>query len=160
VYHLRILDPAMRVHGHGTQRHRRSPTTNMPSHVLIPAPHPGGGASRLLLVGVAVAAAALAACTPTRWERNGVVLDYAGADWSSCRSQSIAVANRWYFEPFPQTFMGRDARGRPFSYYRASPYPSRFMLEQDYLDYCLRAHGYQRAPDKPADPSAPAPGSR
>jgi hypothetical protein len=130
----------------------------MHNRILTPTLHASGGAGRLLRIGVAVAAAALAACAPTRWERNGLALDYAGADWSSCRSQSIAVANRWYFEPFPQTFMGRDARGRPFSYYRASPYPSRFMLEQDYLDYCLRAHGYQRAQDKPADASPPASG--
>jgi hypothetical protein len=99
----------------------------------------------------------LGACTPMRWERDGFALDYANSDWNSCRSQSIASANRWYFEPFPRMFFGRDALGRPFSYYRPSPYPNRFMLEQDYLDNCLRARGYRRVPVQPENEKAPEP---
>ena len=39
--------------------------------------------------------------------------------------------------------------------YRAPPFPNRFMLEQDYLDNCLRGRGYQRVPVV-AEPAAPA----
>ena len=39
----------------------------------------------------------------------------------------------------------------PTPYYRASPYPNRFMLEQDYLDSCLRNRGYRRVPVQPTD---------
>lgn len=113
-------------------------------------------AKTLRAAAACLAALLLGACAPTRWERNGLALDYAGNDWKDCRSQSIASANRWMFEPFPRTFIGRDARGRPFSFYRDSPYQSRFMLEQDFLDYCLRARGFQRMPVKPADAAGTA----
>ena len=94
--------------------------------------------------------ALLAACTPMRWERNGYALEDGDRDWSDCRRQSIATANRWmFFDPFPRAFIGRDAQGRAFTYYRPSPYPNRFMLEQEYLDKCLRGRGYQRVPVKP-----------
>ena len=105
---------------------------------------------------VTVAALALAGCTPMRWERDGLALDYADSDWNDCRRPATAGANRWMFDPFPRTFIGRDARGRPFSFYRSSPYPSRFMLEQDYLDNCLRARGFRQMPVKPAEPPAAA----
>ena len=105
----------------------------------------------------ALATMLLAACTPMRWERDGYALDYAHADWTDCRNQSVAIANRWYFEPFPRMFIGRDALGRPFTYYRPSPYPNRFMLEQEYLDNCLRARGYRRVPVEAAAEKSPAP---
>ena len=105
---------------------------------------------------VLLAACMLAACTPMRWERNGMTLDYADADWSDCRRQSISAANRWMiWDPFPRSYIGRDAFGRPFTYYRPAPYPNRFMLEQDYLDNCLRARGFRRVPIQPDGP-APA----
>ena len=105
---------------------------------------------------VLLAACILSACTPTRWDRDGLALDYANADWSDCRRQSIAGANRWLmFDPFPRSYFGRDALGRPFTYYRPAPYPNRFMLEQDYLDNCLRARGFRRVPIQPDGP-APA----
>ncbi len=101
----------------------------------------------------------LAACTPLRWERDGLALDYADNDWSDCRRQSIASANRRYFEPFPRLYFGRDLRGRPFTYYSPSSYPGRFMLEQEYLDSCLRAHGFRRVPVQPANAAAQEPAS-
>ena len=108
-----------------------------------------------------LAACLLAACTPMRWERDGLALDYADTDWRDCRRQSISSANRWMFwEPFPRSYIGRDALGRPFAYYRPSPYPNRFMLEQDYLDNCLRARGFRRVPvqaEAPAPANAAAP---
>lgn len=98
----------------------------------------------------------LGACTPMRWERNGYALENSDKDWNDCRRQSVADANRWlFYDPFPRTYFGRDAYGRPFSYYRAPPFPNRFMLEQDYLDNCLRGRGYQRVPVV-AEPAAPA----
>lgn len=107
-------------------------------------------------LGALLATCMLAACTPMRWERDGLALDYADTDWSDCRRQSISAANRWMFwDPFPRSYIGRDAFGRPFAYYRPSPYPNRFMLEQDYLDNCLRARGFRRVPVQPAGP-APA----
>jgi hypothetical protein len=107
-----------------------------------------------------LAACMLTACTPMRWEREGLALDYADNDWRDCRRQSISAANRWMFDPFPRTFIGRDALGRPFTYYRPAPYPNRFMLEQDYLDNCLRARGFRRVPvqtEAPAPANAAAP---
>jgi len=101
-----------------------------------------------------LAAGMLTACTPMRWERDGLSLDDADSDWRDCRRQSISAANRWMFDPFPRTFIGRDAFGRPFTHYRPVPYPNRFMLEQDYLDNCLRARGFRRVP---VQPQAPAP---
>lgn len=127
----------------------------MQSAALTPVQH--ARAARRIAAVAALATLLLAACTPLRWERDGLALDYSDRDWSHCRSQSIASANRWMFEPFPRTFIGRDARGRPFSYDRPAPYPNRFMLEQDYLDHCLRGRGYQRVPVKPADTVVPAP---
>ena len=109
----------------------------------------GPSISRIFSVAaLALSALLLQACTPMRWERDGLGLDYADKDWNDCRRQSIAAANRWAFDPFPRTFIGRDALGRPFAYYRPSPYPSRFMLEQDYLDNCLRARGFRRVDRK------------
>lgn len=103
-------------------------------------------------------ASLLGACTPMQWERNGYALDTADRDWNDCRQQSIMGANRWmFYDPFPRSFIGRDARGRAFSYYRPAPFPNRFMLEQDYLDNCLRGRGYQRVPLKPVQTVAPAP---
>lgn len=104
--------------------------------------------------------ALLTACTPMRWERDGLALDYANTDWNDCHRQSIAGANRWYFDPFPRSFIGRDARGRPFAYGYPSPYPNRFQLEQDYLDQCLRARGFRRVPIAPEPAAVPAPAAR
>lgn len=107
---------------------------------------------------VVVAALLLGACTPMRWERDGLTLDYADKDWGDCRRQSIAGANRWLmFDTFPRTYFGRDALGRPYSYYRANPYPNRFMLEQEYLDGCLRSRGFRRVPVQPEAAVKPAP---
>lgn len=110
--------------------------------------------NRFSMTGAAVAALLsvllLPACTPMRWERDGLALDYNDRDWSDCRRQSIAGANRWMFDPFPRQLIGRDAQGRAFSYYRPSPFPNRFMLEQEYLDSCLRARGFRRVPVAPA----------
>ena len=102
-----------------------------------------------------LAACMLTACTPMRWEREGLTLDYADSDWRDCRQQSISAANRWMFDPFPRTFICRDAFGRPFTHYRPAPYPNRFMLEQDYLDNCLRARGFRRVPVQ-AEVAAPS----
>ena len=112
-------------------------------------------AALLLAVG-----ALLTACTPMRWERDGLALDYANTDWNDCRRQSVAGANRWHFDPFPRSFIGRDARGRPFAYGYPSPYPNRFMLEQDYFDQCLRARGFRRVPVAPEHAAAAAPPDR
>ena len=108
---------------------------------------------------VVLTALLLGACTPMRWERDGLALDYNDRDWGDCRRQSIAGANRWLmFDTFPRTYFGRDALGRPFTYYRSAPYPNRFLLEQEYLDNCLRSRGFRRVPLPPeaAGPAAPA----
>jgi hypothetical protein len=104
-----------------------------------------------------VAAALLSACTPMQWERGGQVLDYADSDWSNCRSQSVAFANRWNFNPFPYPygFAGRGARGRQFGYFGPQPYPDRFMLEREYFDNCLRTRGFQLVPVPAASVTAP-----
>ncbi len=133
---------------------RCDPTITMPDTTAKPAPHCRAVRCPAMAVAV-IATALLGACTPTRWERDGLSLDYAKTDWNDCRSQSIASANHWMFEPFPRSFIGRDARGRPFSYYRPSPYPSRFMLEQEYLDNCLRARGFRRVPLQPETATTP-----
>jgi hypothetical protein len=86
-----------------------------------------------------------------RWERDGYALDTADTDWKDCRSESIGYANRWIRDPFPYTYMARDTYGRAYTSYHAWPYPSRFMIEQDYLDSCLRSRGYQRVPVQPTD---------
>jgi hypothetical protein len=111
------------------------------------------GAAAAALLGLLL----LAACTPMRWERDGLALDYNDRDWTDCRHQSIAGASRWMFDPLPRQFIGRDAQGRAFSYYRPSPFPNRFMLEQEYLDSCLRARGFRRVPVAPAEAGAHAP---
>jgi hypothetical protein len=119
--------------------------------------HKGNYALRVpRVLAVLALASTLSACTPMQWQRDGLALDYNDSDWGDCRRQSIGNANRWMFEPFPRTFIGRDARGRPFSYVRPSPYPSRFMLEQEYLDNCLRARGFRRVPLQPADAATPS----
>lgn len=135
---------------------RCDPTMNMPDTKAKPVQHCRAARYRAMAV-AAFAAALLAACTPMRWERNGLALDYTDQDWNNCRSQSVASANRWMFDPFPfpYGFNGRDARGRPFYYYRPSPYPNRFMLEQEYLDNCLRARGFRRVPVQPERATTP-----
>jgi hypothetical protein len=109
------------------------------------------------LLATVLATLLLGACTPMQWERDGLALDTGGTDWSDCRRQSIAFANRWGFNTFPYSYLGRDAHGRAFSYYRPYPYPDRFMLERDYLDNCLRARGFRLVPVPPADAKTPGP---
>jgi len=103
-----------------------------------------------------VTATLLTACTPMRWERDGQALDYAETDWNHCRSQSVIQANRWSFDLFPRTFIGRDAHGRPFTAFRPAPFPDRFTLEREYLDRCLRMRGFRLVPVQPANAAAPA----
>ena len=40
-----------------------------------------------------LAACMLAACTPMRWERDGLSLDYADTDWRDCRADAIGEAS-------------------------------------------------------------------
>jgi hypothetical protein len=130
---------------------------NLPRFTPPKAARPDNRARCAAAVTAMLAMALLAACTPMRWERDGQALDYADTDWNTCRSQSIFRANRWSFDPFPRTFIGRDARGRPFTAFRQSPFPDRFMLEREYLDNCLRARGFRLVPKAPDNAAAPAP---
>jgi hypothetical protein len=107
------------------------------------------------LLAAVAATLLLGACTPMQWERDGLALDTGGTDWNTCRHQSFAYANRWGFDMFPRTYFARDRYGRGFTYYRPSPYPDRFMLEQDYLNSCLRARGFRLVPVEPAATAAP-----
>jgi hypothetical protein len=90
-----------------------------------------------------------------QWERDGLALDTGGTDWNACRQQSFAYAYRWGFDMFPRSYYGRDRYGRGISYFRPSPYPDRFLLEQDYLNNCLRSRGFRMVPLQP-EAGAPA----
>ena len=106
------------------------------------------------LLAAVLASLLLGACAPMQWERNGQALDTGGTDWSDCRQQSFGYANRWGFGMYPHSYFARDRYGRGFTYYRPSPYPDRFLLEQDYLNSCLRARGFRMVP-VPSETSAP-----
>ena len=84
-----------------------------------------------------------------RWEKQGMAVDSGNEDWAECKRQAYLSASRWYFDPFPRAYIGRDARGQAFAIYRNWPNSDRFMHEQDYLNSCLRQRGYQLVPVKP-----------
>jgi len=115
---------------------------------------------RIMLVAVAFAFAwlvLLGACTEMRWEKDGVDLATDNQDWTDCRNQAYQSAARqtWYLDPFPRTFLWHDQYGRPVAIYRYWPNSDRFMLEQEYLNSCLRQRGYRLVPVEPERRSPP-----
>ena len=115
-------------------------------------------ASRVLIAAAALGCTVLlGACTEMRWEKEGFALDLNNEDWNECRREAYMSAARqsFYFNPFPRAYIGRDARGRAVAVYRYWPNSDRFMLEQDYLNSCMRRRGYRLVPVEPETRSPP-----
>jgi len=91
-------------------------------------------------------------CTPMHWQKADVSPEQFQADSQECRDSAWREASyrTWHYQSMLGPAVARDASGRPFTVWPASPMVDPYghqMLEESRLaQFCMEAKGYQLVP--------------
>jgi hypothetical protein len=91
-------------------------------------------------------------CTPMQWYREDASLEQFQSDERECRNAAWREANyhAWHYQSMLGPAVARDATGRPFVVYPASPlvdpYGYQMMEESRLTQFCMEAKGYKLVP--------------